>query len=271
MIPGVSNDEFGYSLAIQPDGKILLGGQNGDYSDREDAKKNFILARYLPSQEPPPPPPPPTPPEPTTTCINTCNNQNNKCTYSDYSTFLNSKTTCRPVNQKTYKSYSSGGFKGSKGSPNSYLNSIPSKFCANYADTTETSPYLRYSDLSKCCKFVCKSFTSTTPSSSCSPFSPNFTINYNALLESNGGCPFNNSIDTYFSPVISTGTPPGGVFTISQPGISGINTLLTIDSSTGVVTIPVVTTSGPIEQGNYTITYTVCGYFIQWTGYLTAC
>ena len=207
--------------------------------------------------------------EPTTVCINTCNNQNNKCTYSDYSTFLNSKTTCRPVNQKTYKSYSSGGFKGSKGSPNSYLNSIPSKFCANYADTTETSPYLRYSDLSNCCKFVCKSFTSTTPSSSCSPFSPNFTINYDEMINLNGGCPFNSS--TSITPIISQGTPPGGVFTISQPGISGINTLLTIDSSTGVVTIPVVTTSGPIEQGNYTITYTVCGYFIQWTGYLTAC
>lgn len=211
------------------------------------------------------------PEPPTTTCIDTCNNQNNKCTYSDYSTFLNSKTTCRPVNQKTYKSYSSGGFKGSKGRPNSYLNSISSKFCANYTDTTETSPYPRYSDLSKCCKFVCKSFTSTTPSSSCPPLSLNFTINYNALLDSNGECPFNNSIDTYFSPVISPGTPPGGVFTISQPGISGINTLLTIDSSTGVVTIPVVTTSGIIEQGDYTITYTVCGYFIQWIAYLTAC
>lgn len=258
--------EKGYSLAIQTDGKILLGGEVGDFSD-DPNKRSFILARYLPSQEPSPPTPPP---EPTTVCINTCNDRNNKCTYSDYSTFLNSKTTCRPVNQKTYKSYSSGGFKGSKGSPNSYLNSISSKFCANYADTTETSPYLRYSDLSNCCKFVCKSFTSTIPSSSCSPFSPNFTINYNALLQSNDNCPLNNSIDTYFSPVISQGTPPGGVFTISQPGISGINTLFTIDSSTGVVMIPVNTSSGPIA-GEYTITYTVCGYFIQWTAFVTDC
>ena len=210
LIPGGFNDVNGYSLAIQSDGKIILGGESGDYSNKEDdAVKSFILARYLPSQVLPqslletiipllestpsqvytpsqvmPQSTPPfetpqstplfetiipllesTPPEPTTTCINTCNNQSNKCTYSDYSTFLNSKTTCRPVNQKTYKSYSSGGFKGSKGSPNSYLNSIPLKFCANYAEKTETSPYLRYSDLSKCCKFVCKSFTSTTPSS----------------------------------------------------------------------------------------------------------
>jgi uncharacterized delta-60 repeat protein len=211
LIPGGFNDVNGYSLAIQSDGKIILGGESGDYSNKEDdAVKSFILARYLPSQVLPLSTPlleyiehtplleyiehtplletfieytpsqviqstplietiipvlESTPPEPTTTCINTCNNQNNKCTYSDYSTFLNSKTTCRPVNQKTYKSYSSGGFKGSKGSPNSYLNSIPLKFCANYAEKTETSPYLRYSDLSKCCKFVCKSFTSTTPSS----------------------------------------------------------------------------------------------------------
>jgi uncharacterized delta-60 repeat protein len=263
IIPGMR--EQGYSLAIQNDGKILLGGVMGTFDDNID--KYFILARYLSSQEPSPPTPPA---EPTTVCINTCNDRNNKCTYSDYSTFLNSKTTCRPVNQKTYKSYSSGGFKGSKGSPNSYLNSISSKFCANYADTTETSPYLRYSDLSNCCKFVCKSFTSTIPSSSCSPFSPNFTINYNALLQSNDNCPLNNSIDTYFSPVISQGTPPGGVFTISQPGISGINTLFTIDSSTGVVTIPANTSSGPIA-GEYTITYTVCGYFIQWTAFVTDC
>ena len=104
----------------------------------------------------------PATPEPTTTCINTCNDQNNKCTYSDYSTFLNSKTTCRPVNQKTYKSYSNGGFKGSKGSPNSYYNSIPLNFCANYANPIETVPYLRYSNLSKCCNFVCKNIKYNT-------------------------------------------------------------------------------------------------------------
>lgn len=206
--------------------------------------------------------------EPTTTCINTCNNQNNKCTYSDYLTFLNSKTTCRPVNQKTYKSYSSGGFKGSKGSPNSYYNSIPAQFCANYADTTETSPYLRYSDFSKCCKFVCKGITSTT--SSCPPFSSSFTIDYHDILSSNEGCPLDSSNPLMIAPIISQGTPTGGVFTISQPGISGINTLFTIDSSTGVVTIPANTSSGPIA-GEYTITYTVCGYVIQWTAYIGAC
>jgi hypothetical protein len=210
-------------------------------------------------------------PESSTTCINTCNDRNNKCTYSDYSTFLNSKTTCRPVNQKTYKSYSSGGFKGSKKSPNSYYNSIPAQFCANYADTTETSPYLRYSDFSKCCKFVCKNIISNT-SSSCPPFSSSFTINYDEILTSNGGCPLDSIVPFMIAPIISQGTPTGGVFTISQqPNIPGANPQFTIDSSTGVVTIPGFDGSAGHEQGDYIFTYTVCGYVIQWTAYIGAC
>uniref|UniRef100_A0A6C0EZV5 Uncharacterized protein n=1 Tax=viral metagenome TaxID=1070528 RepID=A0A6C0EZV5_9ZZZZ len=218
----------------------------------------------------------PAAPEPTTTCINTCNDQNNKCTYSDYLTFLNSKTTCRPVNQKTYKSYSSGGFKGSKGSPNSYLNSIPSKFCTNYANTTETTPYLRYSDLSKCCKFVCKNIISNT-NTSCPPFSSSFTIDYaiqNALPGAIN-CPLNLPAPQNVSPIISPGTPLGGVWTISQPGVPGVNVLFTIDSSTGVITIPARLNppslfTGP-EQGTYTVTYTVCGFLLIWSDDLGYC
>ena len=214
--------------------------------------------------------------EPTTTCINTCNNQNNKCTYSDYLTFLNSKTTCRPVNQKTYKSYSSGGFKGSKKSPNSYYNSIPAQFCANYADTTETSPYPRYSDFSKCCKFVCKGITSTT--SSCPPFSSSFTIDYALQNAIPGaiGCPLDLLAPQNVSPIISVGTPSGGVWTISQPGVPGVNVLFTIDSSSGVITIPARVPQTPLvpygpQQGIYTVTYTVCGYLIQWSDELQDC
>ena len=54
--------EEGYSLAIQPDGKILMGGVlNTNLS--ESGPQRFILARYFgfPPFPPPPPPPPPIP------------------------------------------------------------------------------------------------------------------------------------------------------------------------------------------------------------------
>jgi hypothetical protein len=77
------------------------------------------------------------------------------------------------------------------------------------------------------------------------------------------------------SPIISPGTPSGGVWTLSQPGVPGVNVLFTIDSSTGVITIPArVNLPAPItgpEQGTYTVTYTVCGYSLTWSEDLGDC
>ena len=107
-------------------------------------------------------------------------------------------------------------------------------------------------------------------SNTCPPFSSSFTINYDEILAFN--CPLDQSLTTLmFSPIISQGTPPGGVFTISQqPNIPGVNTLFTIDSSTGVITIPPPNPL-PYEHGLYIFTYTVCGYVIQWSGEIQAC
>ena len=55
LVPGTMQEQ-GYSLAIQSDGKILLGGVKGEFSDISD-EKEFILARYFGF----PPFPPPTP------------------------------------------------------------------------------------------------------------------------------------------------------------------------------------------------------------------
>lgn len=52
--------EQGYSVALQTDGKIVLGGVMGEFSDISDTKY-FILARYLPSIPTPTPTPTPTP------------------------------------------------------------------------------------------------------------------------------------------------------------------------------------------------------------------
>ena len=56
ILPG-SMQEIGFSVAIQTDGKILVGGSMGEFSDISDDVE-FILARYLGF---PPFPPPPTP------------------------------------------------------------------------------------------------------------------------------------------------------------------------------------------------------------------
>jgi len=56
IVPG-SMQEIGYSVAIQTDGKILVGGSMGEFSDLSDDIE-FILARYLGF---PPFPPTPTP------------------------------------------------------------------------------------------------------------------------------------------------------------------------------------------------------------------
>jgi len=61
LVPGTMQ-EIGYSIAIQPDGKILVGGVKGEFSDQSD-EKEFILARYLSTTPPPPPQPPPPPPD----------------------------------------------------------------------------------------------------------------------------------------------------------------------------------------------------------------
>jgi uncharacterized delta-60 repeat protein len=52
------NTEIGYSVAIQTDGKVLIGGTEINFAD-EAGSKNFILARYF--GFPPFPPEPPTP------------------------------------------------------------------------------------------------------------------------------------------------------------------------------------------------------------------
>ena len=56
ILPG-SMQEIGFSVAIQTDGKILVGGSMGEFSDLGDDVE-FILARYFGF---PPYPPPPTP------------------------------------------------------------------------------------------------------------------------------------------------------------------------------------------------------------------
>jgi uncharacterized delta-60 repeat protein len=58
--------EHGYSVAIQSDGKILLGGVVGEFSDQSDLK-SFILARYLSFESPTPSPTPTPTPSPTPT------------------------------------------------------------------------------------------------------------------------------------------------------------------------------------------------------------
>ena len=58
IVPG-SMQEIGYSVAIQTDGKILVGGSMGEFSDISDDVE-FILARYF-GFPPFPPPPIPTP------------------------------------------------------------------------------------------------------------------------------------------------------------------------------------------------------------------
>jgi len=104
----------------------------------------------------------------------------------------------------------------------------------------------------------------------CPPFSSSFTINYDAILAYH--CPLDSTTTLMFAPIISQGTPTGGVFTISQqPNIPGVNPLFTIDSSTGVVTIPPGSDGHALEQGVYIFTYTVCGYVIQWSGNIGAC
>jgi uncharacterized delta-60 repeat protein len=60
------NTEVGYSVAIQSDGKVLIGGTEINFGD-ESGSKNFILARYFgfpPVPPPIPPVPPPIPPNP---------------------------------------------------------------------------------------------------------------------------------------------------------------------------------------------------------------
>ena len=118
----------------------------------------------------------------------------------------------------------------------------------------------------------------STPSTSCSPYSPSFTIDY--PLPGVPGQPFQCPLDLqlvpqYVSPIISSGTPSGGVWTISQPGIPGVNVLYTIDSSTGVITIPSYLSVIPpltyLESGIYTVTYTVCGFSLTWSNLLQGC
>jgi len=52
LVPGTMQ-EIGYSIAIQPDGKILVGGSKGEFSDIS-SEVEFIVARYLPFSEPDP-------------------------------------------------------------------------------------------------------------------------------------------------------------------------------------------------------------------------
>ena len=60
--PGGGCVETGYSLVIQPDGKILMGGELNQYLASEGGPTSFMLARYFGFPPfPPPPPPPPTP------------------------------------------------------------------------------------------------------------------------------------------------------------------------------------------------------------------
>jgi len=64
--PGGGCVETGYSLAIQPNGKILMGGELNQYLASEGGPTSFMLARYFGFPPfPPPPPPPPPPPHPT--------------------------------------------------------------------------------------------------------------------------------------------------------------------------------------------------------------
>uniref|UniRef100_A0A6C0DST3 Hedgehog/Intein (Hint) domain-containing protein n=1 Tax=viral metagenome TaxID=1070528 RepID=A0A6C0DST3_9ZZZZ len=63
IIPGISNNESGNSIAIQTDGKIVVGGTFNYPGGGEDVNFKFILARYFgfPPDPPPNPPPNPTP------------------------------------------------------------------------------------------------------------------------------------------------------------------------------------------------------------------
>jgi hypothetical protein len=113
------------------------------------------------------------------------------------------------------------------------------------------------------------------PSTPCSPYSPSFTIDY-PLPGASGptACPMDLVAPQNVSPIISSGTPSGGVWTISQPGIPGTNVLFTIDSSTGVITIPAQNIFPPLigpEIGIYTVTYTVCGFSLTWSNLLQGC
>ena len=56
--PGTGHVETGYSLVIQPNGKILMGGELNKYLASEGGPTSFMLARYFGF---PPFPPPPTP------------------------------------------------------------------------------------------------------------------------------------------------------------------------------------------------------------------
>ena len=123
---------------------------------------------------------------------------------------------------------------------------------------------------------MCKNIISNT-NTSCPPFSSSFTIDYaiqNALPGA-VNCPLNLLAPQNVSPILSPGTPLGGVWTISQPGLPGVNVLFTINSSTGVITIPARLNppslfTGP-EQGTYTVTYTVCGFLLTWSDNLGYC
>jgi hypothetical protein len=118
------------------------------------------------------------------------------------------------------------------------------------------------------------------PSTPCSPYSPSFTIHY-LLPNPDPTNPLSCPLDITppippqnVSPIISSGTPSGGVWTISQPGIPGVNVLFTIDSSTGVITVPVQNIFPPLtgpESGIYTVTYTVCGFSLTWSNLLQGC
>jgi len=112
------------------------------------------------------------------------------------------------------------------------------------------------------------------PSTPCSPYSPSFTIDYLLPGPNPLNCPLDLVAPENVSPIISSGTPSGGVWTISQPGVPGTNVLFTIDSSTGVITIPAQNIFPPLtgpESGLYTVTYTVCGFSLTWSNLLQGC
>jgi hypothetical protein len=203
---------------------------------------------------------------------NLCSCVNRQCTYYNYPSYLNSKACVPKENYSTYKSYSGIGYKGKYQNPISYFSSFPYRYCKpNTTITSQSgsgsgsfSDYLKYD--SCCCKYI----TCVNSSQSCPPLSPSFTINY--ALPS---CPLDQLTSVNVFPIISAGTPLGGVWTLSQPGVPGVNVLFAIDSSTGELIIPQTQPAGsPFpgpESGTYTVTYTVCGYSIQWTADLGQC